>query len=187
MKLITHPLRADIPIYLAAVGPKNVALAAEIGDGWLPAFYSPERAASVWGEALAEGRERSATPNREFDIAPAATAAIGNDVDAIRDGVRPTIALYVGGMGAPGKNFYADMLERYGYGDVAERIQEAFLAGDRTAAIAAIPEALIDELNLIGTREQVRDRIDVYRDAGVTTILVSTRDVHTLRTLTELV
>ncbi len=187
LKLITHPLRTEVPIYLAAVGPKNVALSAEIADGWLPAFYSPARADEIWGSALDEGfAHDGARPRQTFDIAPAATAAVTDDIGVVRDRIRPSIALYLGGMGARGKNFYAELVTRYGYGEVVARIQDAYLAGDRTAAAAAVPDALVDELNLIGTRHQIRDRLDVYRDAGVTTLLVSTTDLHTLRTLPEL-
>ena len=112
---------------------------------------------------------------------------VTDDVGAVHDRIRPPIALYVGGMRARGKNFYADAVTRYGYGEAVEQIQSAYLSGDRQGAMAAIPDALVDELNLIGTKDQVRDRLDVFRDAGVTTLLVNTRDVDTLRTLTELI
>ena len=187
LKLITHPLRATMPIYLAAVGPKNVRLSAEIADGWLPALYSPVQARAVWGEAITEGLSRSGDKDKVFDIAPAASVAIGGDLDEVRNQLRMTIALYVGGMGSRGTNFYADLVDRYGYGEVAETVQTAYLAGDRMAAMAAIPDDLVDELNLIGTRDQVRDRLEMYREAGVTTLLVSTRSLDTLRALTELI
>ena len=186
LKLITHPLRADMSIHLAAVGPKNVALSAEIADGWLPTFYSPAQAPSIWGSAIAEGLARSDDPDKGFDIAPVASVAFGDDLDAIRNQLRVTLALYVGGMGARRTNFYADLVTRYGYGEVADKIQTAYLAGDRMGALAAIPDSLVDELNLLGSPAQVRDRLDVFRDAGVTTLLVATQDAETLRTLSEL-
>jgi F420-dependent oxidoreductase-like protein len=187
LKLITHPLRSDVPIYLASVGPKNVALTAEIADGWLPVFYSPEHAGEVWGDAVAAGIAASGDTAKSFDIAPSAAVAIGDDADAARNHLRATIALYVGGMGAKGKNFYAELVTRYGYGDAAETVQDAYLSGDRWAAMAAIPDNLVDAMNLVGSAEQVSDRIDVYRDAGATTLLVNTDSIDTLRALTELV
>lgn len=186
LKLITHPLRSDIPIYLAAIGPKNVRLTAEIADGWLPVFYSPARAGEVWGEAVAAGLEQSGDPDKPFDIAPALAASVTDDLESARAAIKPELALYIGGMGAKGRNFYNDLACRYGYEAEAEKVQDLYLAGDKAAAIAAVPDGLVDEISLIGTRDMIRDRLDVYRDAGVTSLLVSSTDVSTLRVLAEL-
>lgn len=186
LKLITHPLRADIPIYLASIGPKNVRLTAEIADGWLPVFYSPARAGEVWGDLISEGLKRSGTPGKPFDIAPSVTASVTDELDAARAMVKPELALYVGGMGAKGRNFYNDLACRYGYESEAEKVQDLYLAGHKAEAIAAVPDGLVDEISLIGTKEMIRDRLDAFRDAGVTTILVSSTDVTTLRVLAEL-
>ncbi len=186
LKLMTHPLRSEIPIYLAAIGPKNVALTAEIADGWLPVFYSPERAADVFGPSLAAGLAKSTNPGKAFDVAPSVAAVISDDVETARNRLRPQTALYVGGMGAKGRNFYNDLAARYGYEAEAERIQDLYLAGEKMAALAAVPDQLLDEVNLVGTRDMVRDRLDVWKGAGVSTMLVSVNDVSTLRTLAEL-
>ena len=148
------------PIYLAAIGPKNVALAAEIADGWLPVFFSPERAA-VFHQALAEGFDRAGAPGKRerFDVAPMAPVVVGRDVDACRGQVKPRLALYVGGMGARGRNFYFDLACRYGYEAAATRIQEFYLAGRRPEAEAAVPDALVDEVALCGPAERIRERL----------------------------
>ena len=187
LKLMTHPLRSDVPIYLAAIGPQNVALAAEIADGWLPVFYSPERADEVFGPSLTAGFAKATDPAKSFDIAPSLTAIVSDDVEAARNKLRPQAALYVGGMGAKGRNFYNDLAARYGYAEAAERVQELYLAGDKMAALHAVPDQLLDEVNLVGTLDMVRDRLEVWRSANVTTLLVSVGDMATLRTLAELV
>lgn len=188
LKLLLHPRRADIPIYLAAVGPKNVALAAEIADGWLPIFFSPQRV-GLYRQWLEEGfARRSATaPQANFDIAPTATVVVGHDVDACRATVKPLLALYIGGMGARGKNFYNDIARRYGYEEAAERIQELYLSGRQREAVAAVPDALVDEVALCGPRERIADQLAAWREAGVTTLLCGTDDVQALRTMAELV
>jgi F420-dependent oxidoreductase-like protein len=176
LKLMLRPLRAEIPIYLAALGPKNVRLAFEIGDGWLPIFFSPERAREAFGYELRAG----------FEIAPTVHVVLSDDVDAARDVLRPMLALYIGGMGARGANFYNALVRRYGYEGDAERIQELYLDGKQREAIAAVPDALIDEVALVGPRERIRDRLDAWRESGVTTMLVGTPDLNALRTLAEL-
>ncbi len=187
LKLITHPSH-PLPVYLAAIGPRNVALTAEIADGWLPIFFSPQRAAEAFAPSLEEGFAASGDPSKRerFDIAPSLTVAVGEDVDAARRRIKPMLALYIGGMGARGGNFYNDLACRYGYEESAARIQDLYLAGDRMAAVAAVPDSLVDELNLLGSRQQVADRLDAWRAAGVTTMVVS-GDVASLRTLAELV
>jgi F420-dependent oxidoreductase-like protein len=181
LKLMMRPLRAEIPIYLAAIGPRNVALAAEIADGWLPVWLSPERLEDVFGDVLAESKEG-------FDIAAfAVPVVLGDDVQAARDSVKPLLALYVGGMGARGQNFYTALAARYGYEAEALRIQELYLEGKRMEAIAAVPDALVDEVALVGPRARIADRVDAWRDSGVTTLLVQTHDPAALRAMAELV
>jgi F420-dependent oxidoreductase-like protein len=180
LKLMMHPLRERIPIYLAAIGPKNVALAAEIADGWLPVWLSPERLDDVFGEALAAAKNG-------FDIAAfSVPVAISDDVQAARDFVKPHLALYVGGMGARGQNYYNALAGRYGYEAEAATIQELYLAGKKMEAIAAVPDALVDEVALVGPRERIADRLDAWRESGVTTLLIQTHDRATLRTMAEL-
>jgi F420-dependent oxidoreductase-like protein len=176
LKLMMRPLRREIPIYLAALSPKNVRLAFEIADGWLPIFFSPERAQEAFGYEPREG----------FEIAPSVQAIVTDDVASARDFLRPLLALYVGGMGSKETNFYNRLVCRYGYEAEAARIQELYLEGKQLEAIAAVPDALIDEVTLVGSPERIRDRLDAWREAGVTRLLVSTHDVGTLRALAEI-
>jgi F420-dependent oxidoreductase-like protein len=181
LKLMLRPLRADIPIYLAAIGPRNVALAAEIADGWLPVWASPEKLAGVFGEAL-----RTARP--AFDVAAfGVPVAISDDLEAARNFVKPHLALYVGGMGAKGRNFYNTLVARYGYEREAAEIQELYLGGKKMEAIAAVPDALVDEVALVGDRDRVADRLEAWKESPVTTLLVQAHDPATLRTMAELV
>jgi F420-dependent oxidoreductase-like protein len=177
LKLMLRPLRADIPIYLAAISPKAVGLAFEIGDGWIPLFFSPERARDVF--AL-NGRAPDG-----FDIAATAPALATDDVQAGRDSLKPYYALYIGGMGARGKNFYNSLFARYGYEDEAREIQDLFLDGKPRDAAAKVPDAFIDDVALIGSREQIADRLAAWRESGATSLLVSARDANTLRTVAE--
>jgi F420-dependent oxidoreductase-like protein len=176
LKLMLRPLRDSIPIYLAALSPKNVRLAFEIADGWMPIFFSPERARDAFGYEPREG----------FEIVPTVHVIVTDDVDAARDVLRPMLALYIGGMGARGANFYNALVQRYGYEADAERIQALYLGGSQREAIAAVPDELIDEIALVGPPERIRDRLDAWREAGVTTLLVGTSDVGALRTMAEL-
>src|SRR5262245_26706394 len=187
LRSIVHG-RPDLPIYLAAIGPRNVALAAEIADGWLPVFYSPWRA-KLFEEALAEGFARAGAPEKRarFDVAPMAPVVVGRDVDACRAQVKPRLALYVGGMGARGRNFYFDLACRYGYESDAARVQELYLAGRRPEAEAAVPDALVDEIALCGPPERIRERLTAWRDAGVTTLVCGTAQPETIRLMAELV
>ncbi len=181
LKLMMRPLRDDIPIYLAAIGPRNVALAAEIADGWLPVWVSPERLRDVHGEALAAARPG-------FDVAAfGVPVALTDDVQAARDFVKPHLALYVGGMGAKGRNFYNTLVSRYGYEAEARAIQDLYLGGKKMEAIAAVPDALVDEVALVGPKERIAERLDAWRESGVTTLLVQTHDRETLRVMAELV
>jgi F420-dependent oxidoreductase-like protein len=176
LKLMMRPLRDSIPIYLAALSPKNVRLAFEIADGWMPIFFSPERAREAFGYEPRDG----------FEIVPTVHVVVSDDVEAARDVLRPMLALYVGGMGARGANFYNALVRRYGYEADAERIQELYLDGKQREAIAAVPDALIDEVALVGPAERIRDRLGAWRESGVTTLMVGTPDVNALRALAEL-
>jgi F420-dependent oxidoreductase-like protein len=176
LKLMARPVRAEIPVYLAAVGPKSVALAAEIADGWLPIWLSPERLQEVFGASLAGAREG-------FDVAAfSVPAVVTDDVEAGRDAMRPAIALYVGGMGT----YYNRLVGRYGYEAEAATIRELYLGGKQRDAAAAVPDALVDELCLVGPRERIADRLGAWRESGVTTLLVQTRERETLRAMAEL-
>jgi F420-dependent oxidoreductase-like protein len=187
LRSIVHG-RADLPIYLAAIGPKNVALAAEIADGWLPVFFSPGRVRDFCA-ALDEGFARAGVPGKRerFDIAPMAPVVVGADVDACRARVKPRVALYVGGMGAPKQNFYFDLACRYGYEADAVRLQELYLSGQRAEAEAAVPDALVDEVALCGPPERIRERLALWRAAGVTTLICASTQPEAIRVMAELV
>lgn len=172
LKLIIHPIRADLPIYLAAIGPRNVALAGELADGWLPAFFSPDFI-DEFLPSLEEGAKRAGRKTEEIDIAPNAAVAIGDDLATCYDWIRPAYALYIGGMGSKKDNFYKSLATRYGYGDQAAKVQELFLSGDRVGAMQAVPEALIDATALVGPPERIAERIKRYEAAGVTTLIVN--------------
>jgi F420-dependent oxidoreductase-like protein len=172
LKLIDHPIRERIPIYVASLGPKNVEMTAAIAEGWLPLYYWPDRADRVWGASLAAGRARRGADMPPLEIVAGGPLAIGTDVEHLRERARPTLALYFGGMGARGRNFYNDMLKRYGYEHEAEQIQDAYLSGDRSAAAAMVPAELVAGISLVGDEGFVRDRIAAYRDSGVTILNV---------------
>ena len=180
LKLMLRPLRADIPIYLAAIGPKNVALAAEIADGWLPIFVVPERFDDAFGQSLAGARDG-------FEIAATASVLVGDDVQALRDGLKPQLALYVGGMGAKGRNFYNALVRRYGFEADAGRIQELYLGGHHRDAIAAVPDELVDAVALVGPKERIRDRLAAWRETPVTTLIVGSPQPEALQVMAELV
>jgi F420-dependent oxidoreductase-like protein len=188
LKLIIHPLRKEIPIYLAAIGPKNVALAGEIADGWLPVFLSPRRM-SEFRTSLDAGfaKRTDGKSFDDFDIAPTVSVVIGDDIDECRNKVRPNIALYVGGMGAKGKNFYNDLACRYGYEEAAAKIQDLYLTGRKVEAMAAIPDALIDEVALCGPKSRVAELLAMWREAGVKTLICGAGSIETVRTMAELV
>ncbi|RSS82973.1 LLM class F420-dependent oxidoreductase [Streptomyces sp. WAC06614] len=173
LKILTRPVRPDIPVYVAALGPANVALTAEIADGWLPTLFLPEKAHQVWGEALARGTAARPAGLGPLQIVAGGLLAIGEDAAVVRDLARPHIALYVGGMGAVGKNFYHDLAVAYGYEKEARRIQELFLAGRKRDAAAAVPEEFCELMTLCGPEGYVRDRIEAFREAGVTMLNVT--------------
>jgi F420-dependent oxidoreductase-like protein len=170
LKLINTPVRERIPVLLAALGPKNVELAAEIAEKWEPIFFHPERAADVWGASLAAGTAKRDEALGELDVVVGVPVAIGEDVGHLVEAIRPQIALYVGGMGAKGKNFYNDLARRYGYEAEAETIQELYLSGRKDEAAAAVPEDLVQATSLIGPESYVAERIAAFAAAGVTTI-----------------
>jgi len=179
LKLMLRPLRAEIPIYLAAIGPKNVALAVEIADGWLPIFVDPERFGDAFGPSLARVK-------KDFEIAATVNVLVGDDVQALRDSLKPHLALYVGGMGAKGKNFYNALARRYGWEAEAERIQELYLGGHQREAVAAVPDALVDAVALVGPKERIGERLAAWRETPVTTLIVGSPQPEALRTLAEL-
>jgi F420-dependent oxidoreductase-like protein len=173
LKLINHPVRERIPIVVAAIGPKNVALAAELAEGWQPVFYLPEKAAGVWASALAEGRANRPAELGPLDVIAAAPLAIGADVTGLRDVARPYFALYIGGMGARGKNFYYDLACRFGYQREATAIQDAYLSGRKEEAATLVPAELLEKTSLIGPEGYIADRLAVLRESGVTTLNVT--------------
>lgn len=173
LKLINHPVRERIPILLAAIGPKNVALAAEKAEGWMPIFFHPEKSGEVWGQALAEGNARRDPALGPLDVAAPAPLAIGEDVDDLVDLARPQLALYIGGMGSRDRNFYNDLARRYGYEQEAARIQELYLSGKKEEAAAAVPADLLRATSLIGPHSYVAERLAAFRSAGVTTLQVT--------------
>ncbi len=170
LKLINHPVRERIPIALAAIGPKNVALAAELAESWMPIFYLPEKAAAVWGAAVAEGGAKRDPSLGPLDVIAHGRLAIGDDVTGLRDQSRPELALYIGGMGARGRNFYNDLARRFGYEAEAKAIQDAYLDGRKAEAEALVPAELVERTSLIGPESYVRERLAAYRDAGVSTL-----------------
>jgi F420-dependent oxidoreductase-like protein len=178
LRMITHPRRADIPIYLGAEGPKNVALAAEIADGWVPLYYSPYRP-EVYASHLAAARPG-------FEVAVNVFVSVGDDVAAALWPVKATLGFYIGGMGAKSKNFHAELMARMGYEAEAHRIQDLFFEGKRDEAIAAVPDAFADEISLVGPKERIAERLDAWRATPVTTILLGGLDDTTLRVMAEL-
>jgi F420-dependent oxidoreductase-like protein len=192
LKLINHPVRERIPIVVAALGPKNVALAAELAEGWQPIFYYPEKAGLTWDAPLAEGRAKRDPQLPPLDVIAEAPVAIGDDVTHLRDVTRPFFALYIGGMGARGKNFYYDLACRFGYADEARQIQDAYLSGRKDEAAALVPAELVEKTSLIGPRGYVKERLAAFREAGVTTLNLTAlsptherrvSDIETIRAL----
>lgn len=173
LRLINHPVRERIPIHIASLGEQNVALTAEIAEGWQPIFYYPERADRVWGDALRAGTAKRDPELGDLDVMVGVSLAIGDDVEERLNWAKPQLALYIGGMGAKGKNFYHNVATKYGFGEVADRIQELYLSGRKAEAIAAVPDELVRNVSLIGPRGYVKERIAAFAEAGVTTLLAS--------------
>jgi F420-dependent oxidoreductase-like protein len=187
LKSTVHPLRSDIPIYLAAEGPKNVALAAEIADGWLPLFFSP-KSDKFYRESLSEGfaRPEARHAQGDFEIVASVPVIINDDVEAAANAVRPMLALYVGGMGAKGANFHYDVLARLGYDDTCAEVQRLYLSGDKRAAMAAIPTSMVEDVALIGPLGKIKDELPAWKATSMTTMLVG-GPPPLLRTIAELV
>jgi len=192
LKLINTPVRDRIPVMLAAIGPKNVELAAEIAEAWEPIFFMPEKAGSVWGDSLAAGRARRDPALGDLQIVVGVPVAIGDDVEPMLERVRPQLALYIGGMGARGKNFYNDLTRRYGYEDEARTIQDLYLDGRKDEAAAVVPEELVRAVSLVGPASHVAERVAAFRDAGVTTLVLQPLDdspesrLRTVETMREI-
>lgn len=182
----------DIPIYLAAIGPKNVSLAAEVADGWLPIFFSPAKYQSVYAEYVEAGLARaggSARPKRmtDFDIAPTVSVMMDDSLEVCYNALRPMMALYIGGMGAKGRNFYHDLAVRYGFEAAAHEIQELYLSGRKGEAMMAVPGELIDEISLVGPKARIKERLSEWTASPATTINLTVPNIETLRTMVELV
>ena len=188
LKSIIHG-RADMPIYLASIGPKNVTLTAEIADGWLPIFFSPAAYESTYRACVEAGfanAERGKSL-RDFDIAPTVTVIIEDDLELAYNQIKPVLALYIGGMGAKGKNFYSDLACRYGFEAAADTIQDYYLQGRKGEAMMAVPDALVDAVALVGPKERIRDRLQIWRDCPITTLNISAFDINAIRFMAELV
>jgi F420-dependent oxidoreductase-like protein len=173
LKLITAPVRDRVPIYVASLGPRNVQMTAEIADGWLPIFYLPEKVDEVWGPDLAAGAAKRPSELGPLEIVAGGLLAVGDDAAGLRDLARPMLALYVGGMGARGRNFYNDLARRFGYEAEAEKIQDLYLEGQKDEAAAAVPPGLLEAATICGPEGYVRDRIAAYKDTGVTVLNVT--------------
>ncbi|MGR6966098.1 LLM class F420-dependent oxidoreductase [Geodermatophilus sp. URMC 61] len=176
LKLINTPVRDRIPVMLAALGPKNVEMAAEIAEAWEPIFFMPEKAGSVWGDSLAAGKAKRDPALGDLQIVVGVSVAIGDDVGPMLEQVRPQLALYIGGMGARGKNFYNDLARRYGYEDEARTIQDLYLDGKKDEAAAVVPEELVRAVSLVGPESYVAERVAAFREAGVTTLMLQPLD-----------
>src|SRR4051812_41599867 len=175
LKLMIPPVQERIPIYIAAIGPKNTQLTGEIADGWMPTFFSPEHVGE-FRELLEEGAARADGDKKiddAFDIAPNVSLCIDDDIDKARDVMRPLLALYVGGMGSRKKNFYNALVQRYGFEDAAKEVQDLYLDGKKDEAAAALPAELFDKTSLVGPVDRVKERLELYREAGVGTLITT--------------
>jgi F420-dependent oxidoreductase-like protein len=173
LKMLTRPERPVVPIYIAALGEKNVAGTAEYADGWLPFLYAPEKAADVWGDALAKGKAKRPDDLGPLEIAAGGMVAVGDDVKGMLDFARPMFALYIGGMGAKGKNFYNELVTRYGFEEEAAKIQDLYLNGNKRDAEALVPLELLEMCNLVGPESYVKERIEAFRESGVTSLQIT--------------
>lgn len=185
LKSILHG--RNLPIYLATMQPQSIRLTAEVADGWLPIWFSPQRM-DMFKAPLEEGFQRAGTGKswKDFDIAAGCTVVIGNDVKACLAQLKPTLALYVGGMGAKNKNFHNEMVSRYGYGDIAAKIQDLYLSGRKQEATALVPDELCDEMSLCGPESRIRQRYKMWEDAGVSTILVQSSQPQAYKLMAEI-
>ena len=189
LKLILHPLRPEIPLYIGSLGPRNIELTAEIADGWLPIFFSPTVYDEVFGEPLARGFAAAGGdkgPGNGFDVSPVVSVVLNEDVDAARLEVKQRIALYIGGMGHSKANFSNQLIRRFGFDAEAQEIQTRFLAGERERAVEAVPDRLIDEIALCGPKERIDELLDKWRQSPVTTLILDTDDAAAMRVMSEL-
>jgi F420-dependent oxidoreductase-like protein len=173
LKIINHPLRPRVPIHIASLGPKNIELTAELAEGWLPLFYLPSKAKDVFGPSLDAGFAKRDPALGTLDIVAGGLCAVGDDVKSVLDLARPMLALYIGGMGARGQNFYNALVQRYGFEAEAKKIQDLYLDGHKNEAAAAVPTELLEGSNLVGTEAEVRDRIAEFKESGVTVLNVT--------------
>jgi F420-dependent oxidoreductase-like protein len=185
LKMIDHPVRDAIPVFVAATGPKNVAGAARIADGWIPIFFWPERSRQVWGDPLAAGLAERDPALGPLEVVASVTVAVGEDQEHLRDAARPQLALYIGGMGARNMNFYNDLACRYGLEGPAKQIQDLYLSGQKDEAARAVPAELIEGTTMIGPPGLVRDRLAAYREAGVTLLNIRPAGPDPLRTIAQ--
>lgn len=188
LKSILHG-RADLPIYVASIGPKNVTLTAEIADGWLPIFFAPERYPEYFQEHVEAGFAKAGAGKSidDFDIAPSVTVVMDDNLDMAMNQVKPQLALYIGGMGSKNKNFYNDLAVRYGFEEAAETVQDLFLSGKKMEAAVAVPDELVDAVALVGPKARIKERLSVWKDSDVTTLNIQTFDIDVIRTMAELV
>ena len=173
LKLINRPLRPNIPVYIASLGPKNIEMTAEVADGWLPIFYLPEKAHDVFGESLAKGAANRSPDLGPLEVVAGGLVAIGDDVASMRDFMRPMVALYVGGMGARGQNFYNALACRYGFEAEAKEIQDLYLDGKKDEAAKKVPAEFLEQMTLVGPAGYVKERIAAFKESGVTTLSVN--------------
>jgi F420-dependent oxidoreductase-like protein len=173
LKMLTRPERPGVPIYIAALGAKNVQGTAEYGDGWLPFLYAPEKMSEVWGDALAKGQANRSADLGPLEVVAGGMVAVGDDVKDMLDLARPTFALYIGGMGAKGKNFYNQLVSQYGFEEEATRIQELYLDGNKRYAEALVPIELLEMCNLVGPESYVKERVEAFRESGVTSLQIT--------------
>ena len=173
LKMLTKPERPAVPIYIAALGEKNVQGTAEYADGWLPFLYAPEKAAEVWGDALAAGKAKRPDDLGPLEVAAGGMVAVGDDVKGMLDFARPMFALYIGGMGAKGKNFYNQLVSQYGFEAEAAKIQDLYLNGNKRDAEALVPLELLEMCNLVGPESYVKERIAAFRESGVTSLQIT--------------
>jgi F420-dependent oxidoreductase-like protein len=192
LKLNFHPVRNHIPIFVGAIGRKSVEMAAEICDGWIPIFCSPDAFEDAWGEHLEAGFEKGGRSREDLEISPTLQIAIDGDTDAARSVVKAGLMLYLGGMGSRKTNFYVDLTHRFGFGEVADEVQSLYLEGKRDEAYQAIPDELADATSLVGSEDEVRERIAKYEALGIDRLIVSpiqadeAERTHTLERLTEI-
>jgi F420-dependent oxidoreductase-like protein len=173
LKMLTRPERPAVPIYIAALGPKSVQATAEYADGWLPMFFAPERTGQIWGESLEAGKAKRDESLAPLEIAAGGMVAVGDDVKGLLDLARPSFALYIGGMGAKGKNFYNDVVSEIGFAEEAEKIQDLYLEGNKEEAAALVPLELLEMCNLVGPEPYVKERIAAFAEAGVTSLNIT--------------